>query len=308
MSDDEFERRLREAGHRLPGPEATETLRARTRFLDAAPAGGRGRRRPLVLALAAVLVVAGAFGVGYAVAAGATSTVTTTKVVHVKARLDAGPGFLPADGWSTSVELDPRTGAIRSATATGGTGTSIVARFAPASMRPGLRRRTLPLQLPSGGRTRALHARIGAYAVDVSVGLPALHPAAVVAAAREELGRLAVPSCPAAQPLVTEAGPAGKAQRSLARSEAEAFVLHWLQGHYGGAPADAAGATASARLGRAMPRHGEAAADCGAAVAARAVEVDVTLPKLAKVGASLSELTYFVAKTDQGWTVWERVR
>jgi hypothetical protein len=57
-----------------------------------------------------------------------------------------------------------------------------------------------------------------------------------------------------------------------------------------------------------MPRHGEAVADCGAAVAARSVEVDLTLPKLARISASLSQLTYFVAKTRDGWTVWERAR
>jgi hypothetical protein len=57
-----------------------------------------------------------------------------------------------------------------------------------------------------------------------------------------------------------------------------------------------------------MPRYGQAVADCGARVASRSVEVDVTLPRVAKVSASLSELTYFVAKTTQGWVVWERAR
>ena len=42
MSDD-LERRLREAGHRLPGPSDIETHRARTRVLGARP------RRPRVL-------------------------------------------------------------------------------------------------------------------------------------------------------------------------------------------------------------------------------------------------------------------
>jgi hypothetical protein len=57
-----------------------------------------------------------------------------------------------------------------------------------------------------------------------------------------------------------------------------------------------------------MLRYQEAVADCGARVAARSVEVDVTLPRVAKVSASLSQLTYFVAKTTQGWVVWERAR
>jgi hypothetical protein len=48
--------------------------------------------------------------------------------------------------------------------------------------------------------------------------------------------------------------------------------------------------------------------DCGAAVAGRTVEVDVVLPRLAKVSPSLSERTYFVAKTDTGWVVWPRAR
>jgi hypothetical protein len=36
--------------------------------------------------------------------------------------------------------------------------------------------------------------------------------------------------------------------------------------------------------------------------------VDVVLPKLAQVSASLSQLTYFVARTSAGWTVWARAR
>ena len=116
----------------------------------------RASRRGVVVALAAALLVAGAFGVGYAVAAGGARTVTKTRVVDVKARLDAGPGFLPADGWSTGVTLDPHSGSILAATATSANGTRIAARFAPASTRRGLQARTLPLQLPTGGRTRSL--------------------------------------------------------------------------------------------------------------------------------------------------------
>jgi hypothetical protein len=57
-----------------------------------------------------------------------------------------------------------------------------------------------------------------------------------------------------------------------------------------------------------MPRHGEAVADCGDLVARRSAEVDVVLPRVAKVSASLSQLSYFVAKTTRGWVVWERAR
>jgi len=119
----------------------------------------------------------------------------------------------------------------------------------------------------------------------------------VLVAAREELGRLVVPSCPAAQPLTAADVDAAKA-----------YVLGWLPAHYSGNAADVAGATATAALGTDAPRHGQAEADCGRLVADRSVEVDVTLPKLAKVSASLSELTYFLARTAGGWQVWMRAR
>ncbi len=295
---DELERRLREAGQRLPDPAAEDTAAARARFLAAAPTRRPPRsRRGLVLALAAAILVAGAFGVGYAVASrGGTKTVTRTKIVKVKERLDAGPGFLPADGWTIGVTLDPRTGAILAARAESRNGTRIDARFARASTRHGLQLRTLPLQLPDGGKTRRLAAAVGGYAVEVDVALPSTD-AAVVAAAREELGRLVVPACPEAQPLTQADVEAAKR-----------FVLSWLPAHYQGDPAEAGGATATAALGAAMPRHSQAAADCGATVAERSVEVDVTLPKLAKTSASLSQLTFFAARTADGWTVWERAR
>jgi len=145
--------------------------------------------------------------------------------------------------------------------------------------------------------------------VHVTVAFPSASPSAgQLAAAREELGRLVVPSCPAALPLLSGSGLARKAARTQALRAVEAFALDWLPSHYPGDPSDVAGATAVAALGAAMPRHGEAAADCGPRVAARSVEVDVTLPKLATVSASLSELSYFVARTAHGWQVWERAR
>jgi hypothetical protein len=290
---DELEKRLREAGHRLPSPDPSATRTARSRFLAASRA--RRSRRPLVLALAAALAVGGAFGVGYAVASSGTPPAKTI-VERVPARLDAGPGFLPAPGWATSVALDPQTGAITLMRSVSANGTvRIEAQFFPASSRAGVRQRLLPLQLPPGGRVRHLLAHVGAYAVGVTITFASAHPSdAALVAAREELGRLVVPSCPAAQSLT-------KADVAAAKR----YLLRWLPAHYGG---DSTGATATAHLGNAAPRFVEAAHDCGRAVATRSVEVDVVLPKVAKISASLSQLTYFVAKTAQGWTVWERAR
>ncbi|MGH2935227.1 MAG: hypothetical protein ACRDL2_12055 [Gaiellaceae bacterium] len=282
---DELERRLREAGHRLPGPTDSETHIARSRVL-----GARQRRpRRLLPALAAAVLVAGAFGVGYAVAAGGKAKPKVV-VKHVPARLDAGPGFLPAEGWTTQASAT-------SATATSGNGIRIEATFVPASTKLGLPQRLLPLRLPSGGKVRHLLVHVGTYAIDATITFPSRPDAALLVAAREELGRLVVPSCPSARPV----SPADVAA-------AIHYVLRWLPAHYPGPQSDLAGATATARRGHDMPRYGEAAADCGAIVASRSFEVDVVLPKIAKVSASLSQLTYFVAKTAQGWTVWERAR
>lgn len=283
MSDD-LEHRLREAGHRLPWPTDLETHHARTRVLAA-----RRRPRKLVFALAAALALAGAFGVGYALASGSKPKLRLI-VKHIPVRLNAGPGFLPAPGWNTE-------GNDRSASATNPR-TYVFAQFTPASLVPGLPQKLLPLQLPAGGRIRHVRAHVGAYAVDVKIGFASPTPSAGdVTAAREELGRLVVPSCPSA--------------RSVRPADVAAAihgVFRWLPANYPGKPANIVGATATGRLGRDMPRYREAAADCGAIVASRSFEVDVRLPPVAKVSASLSELTYFVAKTARGWTVWERVR
>jgi hypothetical protein len=212
----------------------------------------------------------------------------------VKESLNAGPGFLPADGWATGVVLDPQTGSILAASARRN-GTLISATFAPASTQPGLPQRLLPLQLPPGGERRHLTARVGSDAVDLTVRFPSTRPVAAVAAAREELGRLVVPSCPDALPLTAADVEAAKR-----------YLFSWLPAHYQGTASDVQGARATAALGAAMPRYGEAAADCGPAVARNSVEVDVTLPKLEQFSASLSELTYFLAQTSTGWQVWER--
>lgn len=289
MSDD-LEHRLREAGHRLPGPTELETARARSSVL------ARRRRPRLFPVLAAAVLAGGAFGVGYAVASGGKQKPKLI-VKPVPARLDAGPGFLPAEGWIT-VGNDTRATAINVTTAGRAATVRIVATFAPASMVPGLPQRLLPLRLPSGGEVRRLRAHVGAYALSVTVAFGTAHPSAAgLVAAREELGRIVVPTCPVA--LRVSPADAAAAIHS---------VLDWLPAHYPGKPSDLIGATATARRGHDMPRYGEAAADCGPIVASSSFEVDVVLPRLAKVSASLSELTYFVARTAQGWVVWERAR
>jgi len=278
MSDD-LERRLREAGHRLPGPTDLETRRARTRLLAS-------RRRPRLLpVLAAAAIAACAFGVGYAVASGGTPK-TKLIVKPMPARLDAGPGFLPAPDWQT-------TSSGNRATATSSTGVRIEATFVPASQRPGLPQAILPFRLPGGGNVRHFAVHIGAYAVDVTVTLKGRLTRVEEAVARLELGRLVVPSCPAAQRTTADG--------------ASRYVLGWLPTHYAGNASDLAGAHTSTTLGRRMLRYREAVADCGVRVANRSVEVDVTLPRVAKVSASLSQLAYFVARIGGGWTVWERV-
>ncbi|HKT43833.1 MAG TPA: hypothetical protein VJQ85_03465, partial [Gaiellaceae bacterium] len=241
------------------------------------------RRRPRRLApiLVAAAIAGGAFGVGYAVASGgAPHPKPRPFVQRVPVGFEAGPGFLPAPDWT-----------VQGSTATSGNGTRIVAAFSPASRHPAWPQRLLPLQLPATGRIRA---HVGAYAVDVTVTFRSTPSPGELVAAREELGRLVVPSCPAAVP--TNGSGAGL------------FALRWLPSHYAGDASDLVGARASSTVGRKMLRYREAAADCGARVASRSVEVDVTLPRVAKVSASLSQLTYFVAKTTQGWVVWERAR
>lgn len=291
---DEIERRLRAAGHRLPDPADADTRVARAHAVAAVRPVRR--RRPLVLAFAVVLAVGGAFGVGYAVAGNGGSAKPV--VIRKSAALNAGPGFLPAEGWSIGVALDPQSGSVVQATATNGNGTRIAARFEAASVHRGVPRGLLPLRLPDGGRVRTVVAHVGATVIDAGVTFRSANPpVAVVVAAREELGRLVVPACPAALPLA-----------AADTGAAKAYVLRWLPSHYSGDASEVAGATATARSGKAMPRYGEAAADCGAPVAARSVEVDVVLPKLTQISASLSELTYFAAKTADGWTVWERAR
>lgn len=141
---------------------------ARTRVL----ASRAGRPRRLVWALAAAVLAAGAFGVGYAVASGGKPKPKIV-VEHVPARLNAGPGFLPAPGWT-----------VQGSTATSGSGIRVDATFQPASMVPGLPTRLLPLQLPPSGRRRA---HVGAYAVEVTVTYPEKPSRGQLVAAREEV-------------------------------------------------------------------------------------------------------------------------
>ena len=324
---DELDTRLRAAYDGLPGPSDDATARAREAFLAAAPLQPRRtvRRRALTLALAA-LAVAAAFGGGYAVA----SSADTPAPREPKAQLNAGPGFLPAVGWDvvatgttgppqapTAVAANiPLSAEDRSqqgpphATARrlGPNGVLFYVVFYPAGATQA-KQRLLPLQLrqaaetgsfegmPPVGSTRRLLARVGAYDVDALVFFGSTTPSAgVVAAAALQLGRLVVPACPAALPLATADLPA-----------AEAFVLDWLRTHYQEDPADLTGARADSSLGTQMPRGDAARAACGEAVRSSTVEVDVVLPRLERVSASLSQLSYFVSRTSGGWVVWQRI-
>jgi hypothetical protein len=335
---DEIERRVRAAHHGLPEPTEEETALARARFLAAAaaaPRSGRGvvRRRVLAFALAAALAAA-AFGGGYAVASGNQEEKPASEQPDPRESLDAGPGFLPAVGWDVVVtgtttppqapaavaaniplSTDDRTSSgppAATARRLGRNGVLFYVVFRPrltveeTAERP---QKLLPLQLrdatvtrglagmPATGSTRRLLARVGRYDVDVHVFFGARKPpAGVLAEAAQQLGRLVVPACPAAQPLTEADLPA-----------AETFLLGWLRTHYQEDPRDLAGARATASLGAEMPRGGAAAAACGDTVRRRTVEVDVVLPRLEQVSASLSQLSYFVSKTSQGWVAWQRI-
>ncbi len=332
---DEIERRVRAAHYGLPEPTEEETALARVRFLAAAaaapgPRRGLAGRRALALALA-VVVVAAAFGGGYAVASVDGSPAADERERdEPRQTLNAGPGFLPAEGWEAaitgttaslqaptavaaniplsaedrSVESPPRATAER----LGPNGVLFFATFYPAGATEA-EERLLPLQvgdaevtgafegMPEEGSTRRLLARVGRYDVDVLIVFGAEQPSpGVLAVAAQQLGRLVVPACPTAQLLTSADLPA-----------AESFVLDWLRTHYQEDPADLAGARATAALGTAMPRGGAARTACGEQVFRRTVEVDVVLPRVERVSASLSQLSYFVSRTPQGWTVWQRI-
>jgi hypothetical protein len=291
MSDD-LEHRLRDAGAGLPGPTAADTAAARRSAIASLPQSPVRRRR-LVPALVLAALVGGAFGVGYAVAG--SSTKVETRVV--RAQLDAGPGFVPSEGWSTTT--DP---AGTSASAVNASlGIRLDATFRGAMLAASPPQALLPLRLDEATRvddsTRRLHVRVAAWDIDVRVHFREQSQAALVAA-REELGRLVVPLCPDAEEL-----------RDGDAAVAVSYVLGWLPSHYSdGDATETTGATAVAAAGTHAPRYGQAAHYCGPVVAERTIEVDVTLPKLAQMSASLSQLTYFVARTPEGWTVWARAR
>jgi hypothetical protein len=290
IAPDELERRLRDTGRRLPAPSSDDTAAARAAVIAATPK----RRRPFAAALVLAAALLGAFGVGYAIAAGGTTTKVETRVVQEP--LNAGPGFLPAEGWRTSTNL----AATEASAVNAALGIRMDAVFGGATLANSPPEALLPLRLddatPVDAGTRRLHVRVAAWDVDVRIRLSDTSKSSL-AAAREELGRLVVPSCPAAQEL--QAGDVEAARR---------YVLSWLPAHYRGDPSETAGATATAHAGRDAPRTGQAEHYCGALVSDRTVEVDVVLPKLAKVSASLSQLAYFAARTPEGWTVWARAR
>lgn len=324
---DELENRLRAAYDGLPGPSEEETALARRAVLAAGlPRPARNRRRQALTLALAVLAVAAAFGGGYAVASSADNPATP----EPRAQLNAGPGFLPAVGWdvaATGTTAPPQAPTAvaaniplsaedrlqqspphATARRLGPNGVLFYVIFYPAGATQA-RERLLPLQLrhahvtgsfegmPPVGSTRRLAARVGAYDVDVLIFFGAERPSAgVVASAAQQLGRLVVPACPAALPLTPADLP-----------DAEAFVLDWLRTHYQEDPADLAGARAESSLGTEMPRGGAALEACGESVRSRTVEVDVVLPRLEGLSASLSQLSYFVSRTSDGWVVWQRI-
>jgi len=329
---DELVRRLRNAREHLPLPGEGETAAVRERVLATLPPRRRRRRRAAVLVPALAACLAAAFGVGYAVASASRGAPAEAPPAKQKpSRIDAGPGFLPASGWdvaASGVTAPPQAPTAvaanvplraedraqqgpprETARSLGANGILFYATFYPAASGERLPQRLLPLRLddarvsgsfegmPPVGQTRRLQARVGLYDLDVLIFFGSSSPSpAVLVAAREELGRLVVPACPDAQPV---------AAADLAA--AKAYVLRWLRGHYPDDPAQLAGARATAAIGAAAPRAGAAVEACGPEVGARTVEVDVVLPKLERVSASLSQLSYFVAKTPRGWTVWQRI-
>jgi hypothetical protein len=323
---DELERRLRAAYDDLPLPTEDETAAARRAFVAAAPPSRRRTHRALTVAFAALALGAAAFGGGYAVA----SSADTPAEPEPDAPLNAGPGFLPAPGWdvagtgellnlqapvavAANIPLSPDDRLLQSPPAAtarrlGPNGILFKVFFYPAGATRATER-LLPLQLddadkigsfegmPPVGSTKRLLARIGRYDVDVLVFFGAETPSpGVLGAAAQQLGRLVVPACPAALPL-TDADLVA----------AERYVLRWLDTHYQEDPADLAGARATATLGAEMPRGGAARTACGGEIFSRTVEVDVVLPRLERVSASLSQLSYFVSRTSAGWVVWQRI-
>jgi hypothetical protein len=328
MSDD-LERRVRAAYDDLPVPSDDETAAARRAFIGAAPAPRvRRRRRALALAFAGLALAVAAFGGGWAIA---SSTTETPAKPAPRATLNAGPGFLPAVGWDTAatgttappqaptavaanipLSAEDRTLASPphgTARRLGPNGVLFYAIFYPAGATKQAPERLLPLQLrhaevtgsfegmPPVGSTRRLLARVGAYDVDALIFFGAESPSpGVLGAAAQQLGRLVAPACPAALPLT-----------GADLAAAERHVLDWLDTHYQEDPADLEGARATATLGAAMPRGGAARTACGEQVFRRTVEVDVVLPRLERVSASLSQLSYFVSRTPSGWVVWQRI-
>jgi hypothetical protein len=310
---EELERRLRAAYDDLPLPSDDDTAAARRAFVAASPVPRtRPTRRVLALAFAVLALGAAAFGGGYAVA----SSAETPAKPAPRATLNAGPGFLPAEGWevdatgagwTTQAPVVVASNVPLAASALpedaverlGPNGILFRATFHPAGAKSAPRR-LLPLQLrqaSGSGATRRLLARVGRYDVEVVVAFGTAEPSAgVAAAAAQQLGRLVVPACPGALPLTEADLPA-----------AEQFVLRWLDTHYQEDPADLAGARATSSLGSAMPRGGAARTACGVEVFRRTVEVDVVLPRLERVSASLSQLSYFVSRTRSGWIVWQRI-
>lgn len=225
-----LERTIREAKDRLPRPSRAATTtaqRAALEALDAARTGTAPRSRfARLAAVAAVALVGLGVGVGVAVAPGGAPRPSAPPGY-------AGPGFLPAHGWTTVASA--RTNAAWAAAANvpfrdrmslgsvpfrtletlPADGIVLVASFSPRgpSSRGGFPQRSLPLSIRDASVTEEfglpryrIRAAARGYAVDVRVYFGSPPSQRLLAEAQGELARLGVsPITISARPLVVAA-------------------------------------------------------------------------------------------------------
>ena len=211
---------IREAANRLPSPSRAATTRARRAALDALAPRRRepqsrlrlARRAAVSAAVAAVALIALGVGVGLAVAPG--------EAPRRSGPADyAGPGFLPAHGWTTVAEawtnvawataanvpfrdrMSPGAVPEKTLRTLPADGIVLVASFSPrrAAGRGQFPRRSLPLSLRDAtvaaelGLPRyRIRAATGGYDVDVRVFFGSPPSRRLLAEAQEALSRLGV--------------------------------------------------------------------------------------------------------------------
>jgi hypothetical protein len=246
-----------------------------------------------------------------------------------------GPGFLPATGWdvvqtgatgppqaptatAANIALDRRDPAgelpQRTLSRLNDDDVVLFAVFYPVGESEAVDSQfptgRLPLRLadaepggiegqPDDVSAKRLLAQVGGYNIDVLVFFGASSPSVGTRdAADEQLGRLVAPGCPIGALPVSEED----------LDDAERFILEWLPSHYQQEqPDDLEGATAEAALAPDAPRGEAARIACGEEIWERTIEVDVVLPRVAEYSASLSQLSYFVAKMSESWEVWYQI-